>query len=206
MNYKNGKIYCIRSNQTDDIYIGSTCTPLHKRFYQHRSNYKRWKNGTNKNYMTSYKILEYDDAYIELIEEFECNNRMELNRREGEVIREMDCVNKRIAGRTDKEYREDNINKKKEYLRKYREENRDKLNEYRKGYREENRDKLNEKKKIYRIKNKEKINEKIDCKCGGKYTHNHQSRHLKSKKHQLYLEKQQHLDTSCNLIQCPSKC
>ena len=31
MDYKNGQIYCIRSYQTDHIYIGSTAQPLHKK-------------------------------------------------------------------------------------------------------------------------------------------------------------------------------
>ena len=34
--YKNGKIYCIRNNITDDIYIGSTTQPLSKRMVCHR--------------------------------------------------------------------------------------------------------------------------------------------------------------------------
>jgi len=171
MNYKNGKIYAIRSNQTDDVYIGSTCTPLHKRLYGHRSQYKRWKNGTNKNYMTSYKILEYDDSFIELLEEYPCENKIQLNKKEGEVIRNTpNCVNRFIAGRTKKEWEEDNKDK----MSKYREEN------------------------------KNKINEKIDCVCGGRYTHTNKSQHLKTRRHQLYLEKQQHLDASCNLISNPS--
>ena len=40
MDYKNGKIYTIRSFQTDKYYIGSTCTMLSKRFSNHKSNYK----------------------------------------------------------------------------------------------------------------------------------------------------------------------
>jgi hypothetical protein len=211
MDYGNGKIYSIRSNRTDDVYIGSTTQPLHKRLYSHRSHYKYWKNGKVK-YMTSFKILEYDDAYIELVEEFPCKNKMELNRREGQLIRENEnAVNKLIAGRTRKEYREDNKDK----MSKYREDNRDKINEKQREYIEENRDEINEKNREYyqdnkdEIKerrrqryqeNKDKLNEKFDCVCGGKYTHNNKSRHLKSKKHQLYIEKQQHLQNTCNLI------
>jgi DNA anti-recombination protein RmuC len=144
--------------------------------------------------MTSFKILEYDDdAYIELIEEYPCESKMQLNKREGEVMRNTpNCVNRCIAGRTDKEYREDTREKKKEYLRKYREENRDRINEKRR----ENRDRINEK----RRENRDKLNEKFDCVCGGKYTHNNKSTHIKTRKHQLYVEKQQHLENTCNLI------
>ena len=34
--YKNGKIYCIRNNIDDDLYVGSTTQPLCKRMAKHR--------------------------------------------------------------------------------------------------------------------------------------------------------------------------
>ena len=42
----------------------------------------------------------------------------------------------------------------------------------------------------YREENKEKLNEKIECSCGGKYTHKHKSHHFKTKKHLEFLTKQ----------------
>jgi hypothetical protein len=160
MGYDKGKIYVLRSHQTDDLYIGSTIQPIYKRFYTHKNDFKRWKGGKQQNYLSSYELMKYDDVYIELLEEYPCKNKMELLRREGELIREMKCVNKHIAGRTRKEYREDNKDKRK----KYREDNKDKLKEYRE-------------------ENKDKINKKINCECGGKYTHQGKARHLKRKKH-----------------------
>ena len=35
-NYQNGKIYCIRSHQTDNIYIGSTTQKLCVRMAEHK--------------------------------------------------------------------------------------------------------------------------------------------------------------------------
>ena len=43
--YSKGKIYCIKSNQTDMIYIGSSVQILDDRFTQHKSTFKKWKNG-----------------------------------------------------------------------------------------------------------------------------------------------------------------
>jgi predicted GIY-YIG superfamily endonuclease len=37
MDYKNGKIYCIRNKINDDVYIGSTTQPLSQRMAKHRS-------------------------------------------------------------------------------------------------------------------------------------------------------------------------
>ena len=84
--YQNGKIYSIRSHQTDDVYIGSTCLSLAKRIYGHRADYNMWKKGT-RHYVTSYDILTYNDNYIELLENYPCGGKNELLRREGQLIR-----------------------------------------------------------------------------------------------------------------------
>ena len=97
-NFANGKIYSIRSHQTDKIYIGSTTQSLAVRFGGH----KRSMDCSSK------EILLFDDAYIELIELFPCASKMALNLREGEIIRTRVCVNKLIPGRTQTEWREDN--------------------------------------------------------------------------------------------------
>ena len=48
--YKNGKIYCIRNNITDDIYVGSTTQTLCKRMAKHRNDAKK----ENKMHQTFY--------------------------------------------------------------------------------------------------------------------------------------------------------
>jgi hypothetical protein len=52
---------------------------------------------------------------------FPCENKEQLNKREGEIIREIGTLNKKIAGRTQKEYIEDNKDKIKEYKKEYQE-------------------------------------------------------------------------------------
>ena len=171
MDYKNGKIYVLRSHQTEDIYIGSTTTKLSKRFHKHKKDFKVWKNGKRR-YISSFELIKYDDVYIQLLELCPCDSKMELERREGQLIRSVNCVNKNVAGRTQKEWRDDNKDTKKEYNKEYYQENKEILKEKHKESREE-----------YKKENKDKINQKFNCECGGKYTHNHKSRHLKSKKH-----------------------
>jgi len=158
--YKNGKIYSIRSYQTDMIYIGSTTQDLCVRMAEHRRKYKRYLNGKS-NYISSFDILKRGDAYIELIQAIPCNNVLELRKYEGNYIRSMDCVNKVIPGRTKKEYYEDNINRitqcKKERYQKYKKE-------------------ISEKNKI-----------KYNCCCGSIYTYQHRARHNKTIKHRQYI-------------------
>lgn len=76
--YKNGKIYKLTSKQTDKIYVGSTTYTLNYRMGHHKS---RVKNGNPKN-MASCEILKYDDAIIELIEDYPCDSKTELEKRE----------------------------------------------------------------------------------------------------------------------------
>ena len=170
--YSKGKIYCIRSHKTDLIYVGSTCQPLSKRLNMHKTTYKAYlKTGISKEY--SYKIYELDDApYIELIVNFPCSCLDELRREEGKHIRLMECINKYVAGRTKKEWCEDN----KEHLK-----------EYHKEYYEDNKDQILKQKKEYREHNKDKINQKITCPCGGKYTKQNKAQHEKTNKHKKFI-------------------
>lgn len=173
-NYQNGKIYSIRSHSRPDlVYVGSTIQPLSVRLGGHKK---------PSNQSTSKQIIVLGDSYIELIENYSCNSREELDRREGEVIRSMDCVNKRIAGRTQKEYYQDNADTIIERCNQYNKVNADKI----KQYYQDNADKVLQQQKQYRQDNADKIKQKLECECGGKYTHQHKARHLKTKKHKLF--------------------
>lgn len=90
VNYELGKIYTIRSSETVGVYIGSTCQSLAVRFGGHKAHYKR------NNSITSRHIFDYgvENAYIELLENYPCNSKEELHKREGEHIRMMEnCIN-----------------------------------------------------------------------------------------------------------------
>jgi hypothetical protein len=152
--YHNGKIYSIKSKETDDIYIGSTIKSLKTRLQNHKSDYKSYQNG-KKHYLTSFEIVKYDDCYIELLQDYSCENNDELTKKEGEYIRNNKCVNRVIEGRTDKEYHMDNRDKRNKQSKKWREENK----EYYKEYNIENREKIKERKKKYYQENKDKIRE-----------------------------------------------
>ena len=134
-------------------------------------------------------MLEYADVYIELLEMCPCNNKMELTRREGELIRANDnCVNKNIAGRTPKQYRQDNAEK----IKQYRQDNAEVIKEKRNQYQQDNAEALKAYYKQYQQANAEHIKKRMKqkhiCPCGGKYTKQHEARHFRSKKHQKYLE------------------
>lgn len=181
MDYKNGQIYVIRSYKTDKIYVGATCSPLYKRFYKHKQEYKRWLKTTEK-YMSSFEIIKYGDAYIELYEKYPCSCKNELRKKEGETIRKLNCVNKNIAGRDKKQYRQDNLERIKIRDKKYNKDNRDKRNEYARQYYQDKRQQILEDKKQYNIDNQEKIAERRK-----NYYQNNRQKILEKKK--IYQEK-----------------
>ena len=162
VNYQNGKIYTVRC-RTDDtlIYVGSTAEErLSARWGRHKTQ----KKVSLFEYVKEYFNGDWSDWYIELYQLYPCNSKMELEKREGEIQREIATINKCIAGRTHKEYLEWynplNKDKIKKYKNEYYENNKDKILEKTKKYYENNKEKINEKTKEYYENNKDKINEK----------------------------------------------
>ena len=202
--YQNGKIYCIRSPSTDKIYIGSTIEQyLSNRFGGHNRDYKRFLNGNRKN-VSSFEIIKLGDAYIELLEAYPCNSKLELCKKEGELIRlhSDNCVNRCIAGRTRKDYLSDNKEKimeqqkqnykdNKETIKPKRKQNYEDNKEIIKQHYEDNKEIIKENKKKYYEINKDVINEKLktkyNCECGTELRISHKFRHNKTIKHQTYL-------------------
>jgi len=178
--YHNGKIYVIKSKQTDKVFIGSTCLKLDSRLLCHRQ-YKRRNDRTGEHNVAANILIDYDDHYIELLEKYKCNNKEELRKREGEYIKQhMDiCVNKKIAGQTSKEYYDVNRNTILTNSKNYRNEHKERTQKY---Y-EENKNKL----VTYKAT-------KIKCVCGQNTTQGHKARHEKSKIHLLFMSSQPKLE------------
>jgi hypothetical protein len=130
------KIYCIRSNKTNDVYVGATTQKrLCNRIATHKSMYKQHLNGTLKKCLSSFNIVKYDDAYIELIEEKEVRDKDEMNKLEKEYIEKF--KNENIPVKTVIEtqpIKTDEEKRKQEYMKLYYRNNRDKLLEYYKDH------------------------------------------------------------------------
>ena len=182
--YNNGKIYSIRSHQTDDVYIGSTCMLLSKRLYQHKINYKCWLVKTQPYECSSFKLAKFDDCYIELVEDYPCENKQQLNRREGELIRATQCVNKFIAGRTLKEYCEENKDKRKANSKKHYEKNKEHLLLKQKQYQEKNKEHIKHMAQQRYEKNKADLLSVVTCEvCNCQVKKNYLTKHNKTQKH-----------------------
>jgi hypothetical protein len=176
--YNNGKIYKIECFITNDIYIGSTCEPtLARRLAKHVGDYRRWKDG-KRNKVMSFDIIDRGDYKIMLIENFICNSKDQLTAREGHHIKENrlvgKCVNRKVEGRTKKEYYQDNKDKLVIYGNLYAMNHKEEAAKYR----ADNAEALKEKKKVLFL-----------CECGSKCSHCSKARHFRTSKHLKFMDK-----------------
>ena len=187
--YGKSKIYQIKNTINDEIYIGSTCAPLAFRMSKHRHHSKTQETPL----YISFREHGVDKFYIELIEEYPCNSKQELLAREGYYIKKCGTLNKHIAGRTKKEWEQDNkdiiyAQQKERYFK-----NLDERRAYRKAYYHAHREDAIDKTREWYIANKERVIEQkaeqgktlIKCECGATLTSWGMKgvRHSKSKRH-----------------------
>ena len=136
-NYQLAKIYQLICNTTGRRYIGATVQKyLSTRLAHHVS----------KNNKTSSKeIIEGGNYEMVLIESYPCSSKDELHQRERFHIESMDCINKNIPGRTQKEWVQENKNHISEYQKEYKQQNKKRIQEYKTDYRQQNRYIINQK-------------------------------------------------------------
>jgi len=181
------------------IYNGSRTQSLKERLQHHVTH---WKAGRTDS--TSFKILDAEDYKIELIEDFPCTSKNQLEKREGWYQKKYknEIVNIVIAGRTKKEWRDDNSEKMKNYFknryiknkesiqkknRKYYESHKEQCSIKAKEWRENNKERKAKMDSEYYKNNKEKIREVMGaietCECGGNYERSNRARHKRSQRH-----------------------
>jgi hypothetical protein len=203
---------CSIDPEVKEIYVGSTKN-LRVRKNLHKS---KCNNESDKEHNKSvYQFIRANGGFsnwdVIQLERVEFNTRHELNARERHYFELLKAtLNKQVPSRTRNEWRCDNHDELKEYLKNYNKDNEEKIKEQKKQnyvqhkkeilekqktYRKDNKEKIFENQKTYREDNKEKI--KIDyqkrkdviinCECGCKYTYYGKTSHLRSKKHQNYV-------------------
>jgi len=142
----------IMTENSNDIYVGSTAQTLKQRLHVHKSYYRTGL------YCSSSEILKQGNYKIVLIKNFACNSRFELETEETKYQRDLVCVNKNRARITkeeklqyDKQYKIDNKDsikqKKKQYNKQYYIDNREKRKQYLREYRARKKRELLESKK-----------------------------------------------------------
>ena len=113
-----GKIYRITYQGCNAPYYGSTKDPINWRFNHHKTAYKQYLQG-NANYCQSYKILENENCYIELVENYNCKDREELEQKEQYYIDNNVCVNTSVASKKNSKKKRYDYNNGKIYMITY---------------------------------------------------------------------------------------
>jgi hypothetical protein len=153
VNYNNSIIYKIvcKDINVKEFYVGST-TNFNRRKQQHKS---ESNNSNSKKYnYTIYQFIrdngKFENWDMLLIEKYNCNDKLELHKREREYIETLGAsLNKNIPSRTIKEYKE-----------KYYENNKDKLTQSKHKYYIDNKAEIAGKNKEYRENNKDIIKQR----------------------------------------------
>ena len=160
--YLNTQIYKIVDNSYTEQYIGSTYDTLSSRMTKHRCDYRRYKKG-EYHYVSVFDLFDkYDvgNCKIELVEHYPCETKEEQRTREGYHIRKENCINKRVAGRDNKQYYREHIDSAKEYNKKYYIDNFDIIKKKKKQYNDTHKEEIHIWAKQYRENNLSSIKEK----------------------------------------------
>jgi group I intron endonuclease len=162
--YSQSKIYVIRNHANSLVYVGSTTELLCRRMCKHRSDSLQEKVSNYKVYKAFHE-LGVENFYIELIENYPCENKEELRQREGYWIRHFNSVNEGyngvVAGRDTKMYYEENKELRLHNAKKRYETNRDLILE----------------------QNRARNAQIIVCECGKSIRKDSIYKHKRSKKH-----------------------
>lgn len=109
------------TENSNDIYIGSTVQTLKLRLHQHECKYRKGV------YRSSQEILKQGNYKIVLIKDFACNSLIELETEETKFQKDFVCVNKKFARVTEEEKQQ-----RKELREMIKEEKQQRKNEGRK--------------------------------------------------------------------------
>jgi len=158
VNYQLGKIYKIVCRITGEVYVGSTCEKtLARRLVAHRSACNRYIENQEGSKFSSFQIIQRGDYYIELLENYPCNNSDELRKKEREWYDKTDCINHYRPYLFKEEMRVERLI--------YDEINKERIREKQKQYVEEHKERINEYKRLNYHKNKkEPTEEEIEAK------------------------------------------
>jgi hypothetical protein len=171
----------INYDYPDLVYIGSTTNFTKRKQHHKEAVYKTTSPTYNRKlYVSIRKNGGWDSWNMVSICDYPCNDKREAEKEEDRYMLELKAnLNMIRSFRPIAQYCEDNKDKKKQY----REDNKEKS----KQYREDNKEKI----KQYRDDNKDKMKEnqtkKCTCECGSQFTRSNKSQHIKTIKHQKYL-------------------
>jgi hypothetical protein len=191
INYSNTIIYKIvcKDLNINDCYVGHT-TDFTKRKYQHKNSCNCLSSASynDKKYIYIRQNGGWENWEMIEIEKYACCDRNEARARERYWYEQVNSkLNTRLPMRE--------IEEKHEYNKNYLNDHKDELKEKRKDYEKKNRAIITEKANLYgreyskRDDVKERSKIKITCECGSLFRKRDKAQHLKTNKHQEFINK-----------------
>jgi len=182
------KIYILRNDVDDCIYIGSTdCKDDDgkKRMSQHSRAVGSKRSKTRLLFRHCEAIGGFHHFKMEIIDRPVCQSKKELLIIEGNWQRKLKPkLNYEIAGRTPEQYRQETQCDRLKYIK-----NKDYILQRNKKYYETHKEDIHNKNNTYRLNNIETIrankSKKVLCECGKMVSNGHLARHRKSKAHNV---------------------
>ena len=183
---RTGFVYKLVCKDVDatEVYVGSS-TSLRNRRASHKSACNN-KNDKCYNFPVYQYIREnggWQNWDLLPIERVEFDFRFELQDRERHHMEALHAtLNSCVPNRNKAEYYQDNREEIKAKIKQYYQDNKEEIKAQKKEYRQNHKEEI----KQYYQDHKNEINQKHDCPCGGRYTHHHKTKHLKTELHRNY--------------------
>jgi hypothetical protein len=184
IDYSKSFIYrlCCLDVNIKEIYVGST-TNMRNRKYRHKSDCNNEKQ--KKYYLYVYQFIRenggFDNWEMILVENYDAKDNLELRKRERYWKDELKAT---LNSCNPYKTAEDESARKKIYHKK----NKIIINKKKREFRNDNKEYIAKQRSELRKKNLSKHLERFNCECGGKYKKEGKHHHLKTDKHQKWLE------------------
>jgi group I intron endonuclease len=157
--YQNGKVYKLVSDLTSKIYVGSTCCPLRIRLNKHKNNAKMYP---DRKVYRKFNRVGWDSVSIILLEEYPCDNKMQLIARERHWYDLLQPkLNNNVPAQTQTES-----------IQKWQADNKEQIKQYKLEWKQQNPNYYKEYQKI-----------RFDCECGKNILKCNKAAHCKTKSH-----------------------
>ena len=158
-NYENGKVYVVRNTTNSKLYVGSTVRTLAQRMAEHRI---QAKNGLIFPFYSAMREIGIEKFYIELLADYKCDRKEQLNKEEGRHMRELNALvpngyNQILAGRSMIEWNAENAEAIKAKRKEFNIVHKEKRDAFSRAYHKDNIEAIHERHKQYQIDNAEAI-------------------------------------------------
>ena len=172
------KIYKITCLETGEAYYGKTCRTMKERMKDHKK---------QSNDCTSKQIIDRGNYKTEELEKCEEEQSLE---RESYYIKNFDCINRTVPGRSKTEYYFDNKERMNELGKKWYHNNKDECKKRFIEYREKNKEHCNQMSREWYYNNNEKVKQyKLDNK---EYIKEYDKRYKLNNKDKIKIQKKEY--------------